>query len=177
MLPSHFKENLSHGLDTKTGLAIYWEKESLHRKGAMSVNKAILIGNLGKDPELKYTPAGKAVTTFSLATSEKWTSQDGTKNESTTWHNIVAWGRQAEVIKEYLAKGRQVYIEGRIQNRSYDDKDGNKRYISEVVVQSFQFIGGRGGGENASAPNASGSSGPPDSPPPPASGGDDDLPF
>ncbi len=144
----------------------------------MSVNKAILIGNLGKDPELRYTPGGKAVATFSLATTERWTGQDGQKNESTTWHNIVAWGKQAEVIKEYLAKGRPVYIEGRIVNRSYDDKDGNKRYVSEIVVQNFQFIGGRGGsggGEERDFSQA-----PPDTTPPPQtgdSGGDDDLPF
>jgi single-strand DNA-binding protein len=140
----------------------------------MAVNKAILIGNLGKDPELKYTPSGKAVATFSLATTERWTGQDGQKNESTTWHNIVAWGKQAEVIKEYLSKGRQVYIEGRIVNRSYDDKDGNKRYISEVVVQNFQFLGNRGGGSQDS-----GDSGPGDMPqmPPSDSGSDDDLPF
>ena len=142
----------------------------------MSVNKAILIGNLGKDPELRYTPSGKAVTTFSLATTERWTGQDGQKSESTTWHNIVAWGRQAEVIKEYLSKGRQVYIEGRIVNRSYDDKEGNKRYISEVVVQNFQFVGNKGdqGGQDRDfsqqAPDAS-------APPPPDTSGDDDLPF
>ncbi|MEW6413526.1 MAG: single-stranded DNA-binding protein [Candidatus Zixiibacteriota bacterium] len=143
----------------------------------MSVNKAILIGNLGKDPELKYTPSGKAVATFSLATTERWTGQDGQKNESTTWHNIVAWGRQAEVMKEYLAKGKSVYIEGRIVNRSYDDKDGNKRYISEVVVQNFQFIGSRG---SAGSDERDYSQAPPDtSAPPPAeaSEGDDDLPF
>lgn len=141
----------------------------------MGVNKAILIGNLGKDPELKYTPSGKAVTTFSLATSERWTGADGQKNESTTWHNIVAWGKQAEVMKEYLAKGKQVYIEGRIDNRSYEDKEGNKKYISEIVVQNFQFIGGRpsedrgaggGGGGSAPMPEPSG-----------ATGDDDDLPF
>ncbi len=141
----------------------------------MAVNKAILIGNLGKDPELKYTPSGKAVATFSLATTERWTSQDGQKNESTTWHNIVAWGKQAEVIKEYLSKGRQVYIEGRIVNRSYDDKDGNKRYISEIVVQNFQFLGNKGGGGG----QESGGSGPSDMPsmPPPDDNQDDDLPF
>ncbi|UCG60540.1 MAG: single-stranded DNA-binding protein [Candidatus Zixiibacteriota bacterium] len=142
----------------------------------MSVNKAILLGNLGKDPELRYTPSGKAVATFPLATTERWTGQDGQKSESTTWHNIVAWGRQAEVIKEYLAKGRQVYVEGRIVNRSYDDKDGNKRYVSEVVVQNFQFIGGRGEG---SAPDKDLSQAPPEDVPPPVQGGadDDDLPF
>ena len=145
----------------------------------MSVNKAILIGNLGKDPELRYTPGGKAVATFSLATTERWTGQDGQKNESTTWHNIVAWGKQAEVIKEYLAKGRPVYIEGRIVNRSYDDKDGNKRYVSEIVVQNFQFIGGRGGA-GGGADDRDFSQAPSDSTPPAQNGGsegDDDLPF
>lgn len=143
----------------------------------MSVNKAILIGNLGKDPELRYTPSGKAVATFSLATTERWTGQDGQKSESTTWHNVVAWGRQAEVIKEYMAKGRQIYIEGRIVNRSYDDKDGNKKYISEVVVQNFQFIGNRAGG---GAEDKDFSQAPPENSAPPDQGGgngDDDLPF
>ena len=138
----------------------------------MSVNKAILIGNLGSDPELKYTPGGQAVANFSLATNERWTGKDGQKNERTTWHNIVAWGRQAELAKEYLHKGRQVYIEGRIDNRSYDKKDGSgKGYISEVVVQSIQFLGSRG-----DADSGAGSASPPPSEPPPA-GGDDDLPF
>lgn len=140
----------------------------------MSVNKAILIGNLGKDPELRYTQSGKAVASFSLATSERWKGQDGQSQESTTWHNIVAWGRQAELAKEYLSKGRQVYIEGRIQNRSYDDKDGNKRYISEVVVQTLQFLGGRG---DSSGGSGSGDSMPPGPPPPDTAGDDDDLPF
>ena len=139
----------------------------------MSVNKAILIGRLGKDPELRYTPSGKAVASFSLATSERWTGQDGEKKESTVWHNIVAWGRQAEVIKEYLAKGKQVYIEGRISNRSYDDKEGNKKYISEVVVQNFTFLDSRGSGGSGES-ESSGSEMPP---PPPPSGDDDDLPF
>ena len=145
----------------------------------MSVNKAILIGNLGKDPELRYTPSGKAVATFSLATTERWKGQDGQKSESTTWHNIVAWGRQAEVIKEYLAKGRQVYIEGRIVNRSYDDKEGNKKYISEVVVQNFQFIGNKGdqGGGGVDKDFAQQSPDASEPPPPDTSGGDDDLPF
>ena len=138
----------------------------------MSVNKAILIGNLGKDPELRYTPSG-----FSIATTERWTGQDGQKNESTTWHNIVAWGKQAEVIKEYLSKGRQIYVEGRIVNRSYDDKDGNKRYISEIVVQSFQFIGNRGesGGGSSDYQPAPPVDGVPDQPMP--DDNDDDLPF
>ncbi len=143
----------------------------------MSVNKAILIGRLGKDPELRYTPSGKAVTTFSLATSERWTGQDGQKNESTTWHNIVVWGKPAEIIKEYMAKGREIYLEGRIANRSYDDKEGNKKYISEVVVQNFQFIGGRGDTGGAPAQSQSSDSQTPPAAPPGNTGEDDDLPF
>lgn len=138
----------------------------------MSVNKAILLGRLGKDPELTYTPSGKAVAKFSLATSERWTGQDGQRHEATTWHNIVAWGKQAEVMKEYLAKGREVYIEGRIDNRSYDDKEGNKKYISEVIVQNFQLIGGRPSGSSSGdseAPVTSSSAR--------EGGGEDDLPF
>lgn len=143
----------------------------------MGVNKAILLGRLGRDPELKYTPGGKAVATFSLATTERWTTQDGQKKENTTWHNIVAWGKPAEIMKEYLRKGSEVFIEGRIDNRSWDDKDGNKRYISEVVVSNFQFVGSRaagtGGGEETAAPNR------PDDDIPAAGGtrSDDDLPF
>ncbi|MDZ4723453.1 MAG: single-stranded DNA-binding protein [candidate division Zixibacteria bacterium] len=140
----------------------------------MSVNKAILIGRLGKDPELKYTPGGKAVANFSLATTERWSGQDGQKNESTTWHNIVAWGRQAELCKEYLAKGREVYIEGRIDNRSYDDKEGNKKYISEVIVQTLQFLGSKTGG----SAGGGGSEVSAEAPAQARSGGeDDDLPF
>lgn len=145
----------------------------------MSVNKAILIGRLGKDPELRYTPSGSAVTSFTLATNRTWSGQDGQKNEETTWHNIVAWGKQAEVIKEYLSKGREVYIEGRISNRSYDDKEGNKRYISEVVVQSFSFIGSRSGGAADMPANETEPSGmsSPEKPPSGSTGEDDDLPF
>ncbi len=143
----------------------------------MSVNKAILIGRLGKDPELKYTPGGKAVASFSLATNERWTGQDGEKKEKTTWHNIVVWGKQAEIMKEYLVKGKQVYIEGRIENRSYDDKEGVKKYISEIVVQSFQFIGSRDDAGSSSSSYSSGSSTPSEAPAEPADGQDDDLPF
>lgn len=143
----------------------------------MSVNKAILIGRLGKDPDLRYTPSGKAIATFSLATTERWTGQDGQRQESTTWHNIVAWGKQAETIKEYLFKGREVYLEGRIANRSYEDKEGNKKYISEVVVQNFSFIGskgssGNGGGQTAAAEPAAETAADAGS-----SQSDDDLPF
>jgi single-strand DNA-binding protein len=139
----------------------------------MSVNKAILIGRLGKDPELRYTPGGKAVASFSLATSEIWTGTDGQRNESTTWHNIVVWDKTAELAKEYLKKGREVYIEGRISNRSYDDKDGNKRYVSEIVAQTVRFLGSKPTGEPSEIMPESG-----DMPAPKGSGADDDdLPF
>ncbi len=139
------------------------------------VNKAILIGNLGRDPELRYTPGGQAVATFSLATGEKWRDKDGVMQDRTEWHNIVLWGRQAEIAKEYLTKGKQVYIEGRIQNRSYDDKDGNKRYISEVVGQRMQFLGSRDQAGTGGAP--SGGEMPPEPPPNDLASEDDDLPF
>jgi single-strand DNA-binding protein len=143
----------------------------------MSVNKAILIGNLGADPELRYTPGGQAVTTFRLATTERWTGQDGQKNERTVWHNIVAWGKQAEIVKEYLSKGRQVYVEGRIDNRSYDDKEGNKRYVSEIVAQRVQFLGSRADAPGEPAPAAETPSETPAPAPEGASNDDDDLPF
>jgi single-strand DNA-binding protein len=111
----------------------------------MSVNKVILVGNLGKDPEVRYTQTGSAVANFSIATSEQWNDRDGKKQERTEWHNIVVWGKQAEHCGQYLSKGRQVYIEGSIRTRSYDDKSGNKRYITEIVAQRIQFLGGGGG--------------------------------
>jgi len=143
----------------------------------MSVNKVILIGRLGRDPELTYTPGGQALAKFSLATDRYWKDRDGQKQQDTTWHNIVAWGKQAETMKEYLTKGREVYIEGRIDNRSYEDKEGVKKYFSEVVVENFRFIGGRGDQSDAPAGEAPEASG---APAPPASAGasdDDDLPF
>jgi single-strand DNA-binding protein len=115
------------------------------------VNKAIIIGNLGRDPEVRFTPNGRARATFSVATTERWVDQQGQKQEKTEWHNIVVWGKQAETCGQYLAKGRQVYVEGRITNRSYDDKDGNKRYISEIVARDVRFLGGGGGGRGADA--------------------------
>ena len=143
-----------------------------------SVNKAILIGNLGSDPELKYTTSGTAVTNFNIATTEKWKDKDGQMQERTEWHRIVLWARTAEVAKEYLQKGSSVYIEGRIQTRNYDDKDGIKRYITEIVGEKMQFLGRRGDGASGGGSKSdSGSS----TPPPPPEGGladqDDDLPF
>ena len=112
----------------------------------MSVNKVLLIGNLGKDPEVRFTGGGQAVARFPVATSEVWNDREGQRQERTEWHNVVVWGKQAETCGQYLQKGRQVYIEGSIRTRQYDDKDGNKRYITEIIAQNVRFLGGQGGG-------------------------------
>ena len=111
----------------------------------MSVNKAILIGNLGKDPEVRFTSTGRAVARFPIATSEVWTDAEGNRQERTEWHNIIVWGKQGETCGQYLAKGRQVFVEGSIRTRNYDDKSGNKRYVTEIVAQRVRFLGGGGG--------------------------------
>ena len=111
-----------------------------------SINKAILIGNLGRDPELRYTPAGRPVANFSMATTETWTDKNGEKQKRTEWHNIVLWGRQAEVANQYLKKGSSCYIEGRIVTRSWEDKDKLKHYRTEIEGLTLQFLGGGGGG-------------------------------
>lgn len=113
---------------------------------AEGVNKAILIGNLGKDPELSYTQSGTGRCRFPLATSETYVNNAGEKQERTEWHNVVVWGKLAETVSKFLQKGRQVFVEGRIQNRSYDDKEGIKRYISEINATKVTFLGGRGEG-------------------------------
>jgi single-strand DNA-binding protein len=139
------------------------------------LNKAILIGRLGSDPEIRYTPSGVAVANFSIATSEEWKDKDtGEKKERTEWHRIVAWRKLGEICGEYLSKGKQVYVEGRIQTRSWEDKDGNKKYTTEIVANDVQFLGSRdmtdsgrpkggGGGDSQGAPGP----GPED----------DDIPF
>ncbi|HEY0250623.1 MAG TPA: single-stranded DNA-binding protein, partial [Kofleriaceae bacterium] len=99
---------------------------------AGGVNKVILVGNLGADPDMRYTPSGQGVCELRVATSESWNDKNGQRQERVEWHRIVVWGKRAEVCSKYLSKGRQVYVEGRIQTRTYDDKDGNKRYITEV---------------------------------------------
>lgn len=141
------------------------------------INKVILIGRLGQDPEVRYTPDGTAVANFSIATSEEWKDKNsGEKRERTEWHRIVAWRKLGEICGEYLSKGRQVYIEGRIQTRSWEDKDGNKRYTTEIIASDVQFLGGRdsagSAGPSAGAPDTGGGStlsgpGPQD----------DDIPF
>jgi single-strand DNA-binding protein len=108
----------------------------------MSVNKVILLGRLGQDPELKYAAAGSPVCNFSMATSESWTDKQGQKQEKTEWHRIVVWGKLAELCNQYLSKGRQAFVEGRLQTRSWEDKDGTKRYTTEILANSVQFIGG-----------------------------------
>ncbi len=110
-----------------------------------SVNKVILIGNLGKDPELRYTPGGAAVVNFPIATNERWKDKNGQAQERTEWHNIVLWGRLAEIANDYLKKGSAVYIEGRLQTRSWQDRDGNKRYTTEVVGRQMQLLGREAG--------------------------------
>lgn len=140
------------------------------------VNKAIIVGNLGRDPEVRFTPSGKAVAKFTVATSERWTDQQGQRQERTEWHNIIVWGKQAETCGQYLSKGRQVYVEGRISNRSYDDKDGNKRYITEIIARDVRFLGGGGGAGRAQESGFTAPAGEDAAPPaPPAS--DDDIPF
>lgn len=119
----------------------------------MSVNKVILLGRLGQDPELKYTPGGSAVCNFSLATTEAWTDKQGQKQEKTEWHRVVVWGKLAELCNQYLAKGRQAFLEGRLQTRSWDDKDGNKKYTTEILASTVQFIGGAANANNNATNN------------------------
>lgn len=117
------------------------------------VNKAILIGNLGRDPEVRYTASGQAVANFPLATTEVSSSKDGNKQEYTEWHRIVAWGRWAEICGEYLAKGKSVYIEGSLRTRSWEDKEGNKRWTTEVVVRYMQILSPAGEKSEAASPD------------------------
>ena len=111
-----------------------------------SVNKVIIIGNLGRDPEMRMTQGGTAVCQLNIATTRVYTNRSNDKVEETEWHRVVVWGKQAESCSQYLSKGRQVYIEGRLQTRNYDDKDGVKKYITEVVADVVQFLGSRDGG-------------------------------
>ncbi len=115
------------------------------------VNKAIIIGNLGADPEVRYSQSGAAVANFRVATTETWKKQDGSKEEQTEWHRIVAFGRLGEICGEYLSKGSKVYIEGRIQTRKWDDKDGNTRYTTEIVAREMKMLSARGSGSSDSS--------------------------
>jgi single-strand DNA-binding protein len=139
------------------------------------INKVILIGRLGSDPEVRYTPSGVAVANFNIATSEEWKDKDsGERKERTEWHRIVAWRRLGEICGEYLSKGRQVYVEGRLQTRDWEDRDGNKRYTTEIVATDVQFLGTRDSTDSARPRGA----GPGDFQGGPAQGpADDDIPF
>jgi single-strand DNA-binding protein len=114
-----------------------------------SLNKVMLIGNLGKDPEVRYTPDGAPVATFSIATSENWTDKSGGRQEHTEWHTVVAWNKLADLCKRFLSKGRQVYIEGRIRSRDWTDKDGNKRRSTEIIATQMVLLGSRTQGADA----------------------------
>jgi single-strand DNA-binding protein len=111
-----------------------------------SVNKVILVGNLGRDAELRYTPGGAAVATLNLATTETWNDKEGQRQEKTEWHRVILWGKQAETLNQYLQKGKQIYVEGRLQTRQWDDKDGNKRYTTEIRGDRVVLLSGGGGG-------------------------------
>jgi single-strand DNA-binding protein len=141
-----------------------------------TLNKVMLIGRLGQDPELKYTPSGAAALTLSVATNTSWKSQDGNQQERTEWHRVIAWRKLAEIISQYAKKGTRVYVEGKLQTRSWDDKDGNKRYTTEIQADQIQMLESRGerpdGGDSAPSP-------PPeaDFAEPSADDAEDDLPF
>ena len=146
-----------------------------------SVNKVIILGNLGKDPEVRYTAGGDAVANMSIATSERWKDKDGQKQERTEWHRVVAFGRTAEIAGEYLEKGSSAYIEGKLQTRKYTDKDGIERYSTEIVVERLQLLGSRNSGNDgqqerparAEKPANSGTQ----SKSKPGADFDDDIPF
>ena len=144
-----------------------------------SVNKVILVGNLGRDAELRYTPGGSAVATLNLATTEVWNDRNQQRQEKTEWHRVVLWGKQAESLQEYLTKGKQIYVEGRLQTRQWDDKDGNKRYTTEIKADRITLLGGGGGARGGGGMDRGGASphaaGPDEPPMEPIT--DDDIPF
>ncbi|HEY7287535.1 MAG TPA: single-stranded DNA-binding protein [Vicinamibacterales bacterium] len=148
-----------------------------------SVNKVILVGNLGRDAELRYTPGGAAVATINMATTEVWNDKSGQRQEKTEWHRVVLWGKSAESLAEYLTKGKQIYVEGRLQTRQWDDKDGNKRYTTEIRGDRIVLLGGGGGGGRGAGAGSRTSVGEdmgggghgPEAPSEPLT--DDDIPF
>lgn len=140
------------------------------------VNKVILVGRLGADPEVKTIPNGQTVARLSLATSEAWTGKDGQKQERTEWHRIVVWGKQAENCGKHLSKGRQVYVEGRLQTRSWEDQQGQKKYSTEVVANTVQFLGA-GGAERGSSQTTGDDANFNDFGPEPSFDNSDEIPF
>ena len=145
-----------------------------------SVNKVILVGNLGRDAELRYTPGGAAVATLNMATTEVWNDKAGQKQEKTEWHRVVLWGKTAESLAEYLTKGKQIYVEGRLQTRQWDDKDGNKRYTTEIKADRVTLLGssgGGGGGARSGGPDREYGGGQSSPMGEPADMPEDDIPF
>lgn len=140
----------------------------------MSINKVILIGNVGRDVEMRHTPSGATVARFSIATNEKWKDKNGQLQEHTEWHNITVWGKLAEFCGTYVTKGRQLFVEGSLRTRTYDDDKGNRRYFTEVRAQTIQLLGPKPGGEGGGSGGGGGFDGPPDFPP---DGDDSDVPF
>ena len=140
----------------------------------MSINKVILIGNVGRDVEMRHTPSGATVARFSIATNEKWKDKSGQLQEHTEWHNITVWGKLAEFCGTYVTKGRQLFVEGSLRTRTYDDDKGNRRYFTEVRAQTIQLLGPKPGGEGGGGSGGGGFDGPPDFPP---DGDDSDVPF
>ena len=141
-----------------------------------SLNKVTLIGHLGRDPEIRFMPSGSAVANFSVATSESWKDKDGNKEERTEWHRVVVFGKLAEICNQYLSKGKQVYLEGRLQTREWEDRDGNKRTTTEVVVTEMIMLGGRSDAEGNDKKKAADKP-PPEDAPPEDYGKDDEIPF
>ncbi len=125
----------------------------------MSVNKVILVGRLGRDPETRFTSGGQAVANFTIATDETYKDRNGERQKRTEWHRLVVWGKQAEVVQKFLKKGSQAYFEGRFQTREWQDKEGQKRTTTEVVVTDFRFLGGSGKGDSAAAAASVGGAG------------------
>jgi single-strand DNA-binding protein len=143
-----------------------------------TVNKVILVGNLGRDAELRYTPGGAAVATLSLATTEGWNDKGGQRQEKTEWHRVILWGKQAETLNEYLTKGKQIYVEGRLQTREWNDKDGNKRYTTEIRGDRVVLLSGGGGGARREMPARQQQPESTESPEPVAAElSEDDIPF
>ena len=142
------------------------------------INKVMLIGNLGADPEIRYTQSGTPVVNFRIATTERWKGQDGQQQEQTEWHSIVAWRRLAEICSEFLSKGSKVYIEGKLQTRKWQDQNGNDRYTTEIVARDMQMLSPRGASQNGGDSLAgSGGGGYNDFPPEPPPNTGDDVPF
>jgi single-strand DNA-binding protein len=143
----------------------------------MSLNKVLLIGHLGNDPEIRSTQSGQSVCNFSLATNRRWRDKNGENKEETEWHRVVVWGRQGENCKEYLKKGRQIFLEGRVQTRQWEDRDGNKRYTTEIIADTVNFLGGGGRGASGGEDFAPSPEAPADFGGGSAKSGDDDIPF